>query len=422
MTYLLFILTGVIISLGFIGSYLFNKKGIPDNLLLIFFGVLLGPVFNLIEPSGFQNIAPIFSSLALLVILFDGGMNLNLYKVLDESPKAMVLGVLNVIISMAVVTTFTSIVLGWSIIYGLLLGTIVGGTSSSIVLSLTKKLGAPERIETLLSLESVFTDAIVVVLSITFLDLITETKNMVVSEIAQSIASTFSIGIVLGLIFGVIWVKLLSIIRDETYDDILTLSVTILFYGVTEYVGGNGAIFALIFGLVLGNSIEVGNMFRMEGLVEVGVIMRKFMNQISFFIRTYFFVYLGLILFIENRNMILYSIILSILLLVGRYIGVTLTAFKDTELQNHINVITFMMPRGLAAAIMAQLVVTSNIEGASMFPDLILIIIIASVVISSLGTALLKRGNPTTGDTSLENQNHESKEEIQKQDSNSQSS
>jgi len=391
MTYFLFILTGIIISLGFTGSYLFKKKGIPDNLLLIFFGILLGPIFHLIEPSGFQNIAPIFSSLALLVILFDGGMNLNLYKVLDESPKALILGVINVVISMIVVTAFTTIVLGWNILYGLLLGTIVGGTSSSIVLSLASKLNAPERIQTLLSLESVFTDAIVVVLSITFLDLITETKNMVLSEIAQSIASTFSIGIVFGLIFGVIWVKLLSVIRDETYDDILTLSITILFYGLTEYVGGNGAIFALVFGLVLGNSIEVGNMFRMDGIIEISSIMRKFMNQISFFIRTYFFVYLGLILFIENRIMILYSVILSFILLGGRYLGVLLTSIKDPELQQHTKILTFMMPRGLAAAIMAQLVVSYNIENSSMYPDLILIIIITSVIISSLGSALLKK-------------------------------
>lgn len=391
MTYLVFILTGVIISLGFIGSYLFKRKGIPDNLILITFGILLGPVFNLIQPSGFQSIAPIFSNLALLVILFDGGMSLNLFKVLDESPKALVLGVLNVLFSMLVVTGFTSIVLGWPILYGLLLGAILGGTSSSIVFSLTSKLKVPERIETLLSLESVFTDAIVIVLSITFLDLISEAKSMVLSEVAKSIASTFSIGIVFGLVFGVIWVKLLSVIRDETYDDILTISITILFYGVTEYIGGNGAIFALIFGLVLGNSLEIGNMFRMEGIIEIGGIMRKFMNQISFFIRTYFFVYLGLILFIENRVMIIYSIIISFLLLGARYFGVKMTILGDDELQQYTKVITLMMPRGLAAAIMAQLVVTTGIENASMFPDLILIVIIVTVIISSVGSALINR-------------------------------
>lgn len=62
MSYFVFILTGVIISLGFIGNYLFKRKGIPDNLILIFLGLLLGPVFHLVEPSSFAGIAPIFSS------------------------------------------------------------------------------------------------------------------------------------------------------------------------------------------------------------------------------------------------------------------------------------------------------------------------------------------------------------------------
>lgn len=136
LTYLVFILTGVIIALGFIGNYLFKRRGIPDNLLLILFGICLGPGLNLVNSSGFAGIAPIFSSLALLIILFDGGMSLNLYKVLDESPKAMVLGLANVLISMALTTAFTSVVMGWNLLHGLLIGAIIGGTSSSIVLAL----------------------------------------------------------------------------------------------------------------------------------------------------------------------------------------------------------------------------------------------------------------------------------------------
>jgi Na+:H+ antiporter len=302
----------------------------------------------------------------------------------------MVLGVLNVLISIAIVTVFTSVVLGWELIYGLLLGAIVGGTSSSIVLSLAEKLKVPERISTLLSLESVFTDAIVIVLSITFLDIITETKALVLSEIAKSIASTLSIGIVFGLIFGIVWLKFLSVVRNGAYDDILTLSMAILFYGVTEALGGNGAIFALVFGLVLGNGVEIGSMLRIEGMLEIDTIMRKFMNQISFFIRTYFFVYLGLILLIEQRIMILYSVVLSLLLLGGRFLGVAFTSFRDAELKKYTYTLSLMMPRGLAAAIMAQFVVEGGIEHASVFPDLILIIIITTVIICSLGNALLK--------------------------------
>lgn len=391
LTYLVFILTGVIIALGFIGNYLFKRRGIPDNLLLILFGVGLGPGLKLINPSGFSEIAPIFSSLALLIILFDGGMSLNLYKVLDESPKALILGLANVLISMALTTAFTSLVMGWSLLHGLLMGAIIGGTSSSIVLALAGRSQLPERIVTLLSLESVFTDAIVIVFSITFLELIAEAKMMVLSEVAKSIASTFSIGVVFGLVSGVVWLRLLSREREEMYDDILTLSMAILFYGVTEYIGGNGAIFALVFGLVLGNAREVGGIFRMEGIVEVGAIMRKFMSQMSFFIRTYFFVYLGLILFIENPTTVAYSIAISLLLIIGRFIGVNMTAWRDPELQRFTGDITLMMPRGLAAAIMAQLVASSGIQFSSMFPEMIMIVIIFSVIIGSIGGAILSK-------------------------------
>lgn len=391
MTNILFILTGVIIILGFIGNYLFQKKGIPDNLLLIIFGVVLGPVLHLIDPSGFTNIAPVFSSVALLIILFDGGMSLNLYKVLDESPKALILGVVNVLLSMALTTAFTTIVLGWEILHGLLLGTILGGTSSSIVLSLISKMDVPERVRTLLSLESVFTDAIVIVLSITLLDILTEVKSASLAAISQSIASTFSIGVVFGLICGILWLRMLSLLKNETYDDILTLSVTLLFYGLTETVGGNGAIFALVFGLVMGNGVEIGQMFRMEKTVEIGAIMRKFMSQMSFFIRTYFFVYLGLILFVENRMTLVYSVALSALLLLGRFIGVKLTSYRDPELDRHSVLLTTMLPRGLAAAIMAQLVASSGIRNASIYPELIMMVIIFTVIISSMSGVILEK-------------------------------
>ena len=88
---------------------------------------------------------------------------------------------------------------------------------------------------------------------------------------------------------------------------------------------------------------------------------------------------------------VFYSVALSLLLLIGRFIGVMFTAFKDPELRKNSGVLTSMMPRGLAAAIIAQLVASSGIAYSSMFPELIMIVIIVSVVISSMGASLLKR-------------------------------
>ncbi len=64
MSDIIFLLAGIIIVLGFIGSYLFERTSIPDNLILITFGLILGPALKIIDPSGFSNIAPVLSSLA----------------------------------------------------------------------------------------------------------------------------------------------------------------------------------------------------------------------------------------------------------------------------------------------------------------------------------------------------------------------
>jgi len=156
-------------------------------------------------------------------------------------------------------------------------------------------------------------------------------------------------------------------------------------------VGGNGAIFSLVFGLVLGNSVEIGGMLRIRESVEVGSIMRKFMSQMSFFIRTYFFVYLGLILFIENYSIIIYSAVITVLLIAGRFISVALTSIGDAELKGQRNVLVAMMPRGIAAAVMAQLAISSRVQYAYMMPDLILIIIILTVALSSVWGSVLER-------------------------------
>jgi len=388
---LTFALAGIILILGFIGNYLFKKTSIPDILILVFLGFLIGPAFKIVDPVVLTPISQLFATLALIIILFDGGLNLELKKVLQDSPKAMMLAFLGVFISMAFTSLFANLVLGWDIMMGLLLGVIIGGTSSSIVIPLISRLNIDEKISTILSLESAFTDAIVVVLSLTILQFLMFPNAAGVYNFAGGIAGAFSIAIIIGLVIGIIWLKVLKIIRRETYDDILTLAVVLLFYAITETLGGNGAIFALTFGLVLGNGIRISRFIGIRKGIEASKVMRKFESQISFFIRTFFFVYLGLILAVSNFMAIFYSIVLIVILVFGRYIGVILTSIKNTILEENKVLMSVVLPRGLAAAVLAQIVKSSNIPGTEIFPDIIILIIIYSVIISTLGVSIIGR-------------------------------
>ena len=82
-------LTGLIILVGLAGELIFKRTGIPSVLFLMGFGVLLGPVLHLADPTVVMQLAPYLGTLALLIILFDGGINLHIVKVVNETPLAL---------------------------------------------------------------------------------------------------------------------------------------------------------------------------------------------------------------------------------------------------------------------------------------------------------------------------------------------
>ncbi|MEM3383144.1 MAG: cation:proton antiporter [Nitrososphaerales archaeon] len=390
----LFILVSIIVIIGFLGSYLFRKTGIPDILILILLGALVGPILNIVERSALVSVAPIFAALAIAVILFDGGLNLNLYTVLKESPRAILLAFLGFLFSMISTSLFTYFILGWDFLQGLLLGSIIGGTSSAIVIPLINRVSVSQKASTLLSLESTFTDAICIVFTIAFLQFFTTNPtgdgfNIIV----KGIVSGFSIGIVIGFISGIAWLKVLNRFIDEPYEDILTVCIALLLFGLSEQVGGNGAITTLIFGLILGNGVKISETLYISHPIEASRIMKKFHSEISFVIRTFFFTYMGAILLFHNLSPVLIGIALSFILLFIRYIAIWLSIIKDPILEIDRNLMTIMLPRGLAAAVLSQLLVASGFSNAELFQDIVLTVIISTVIICSFGIYLIKENS-----------------------------
>ncbi len=386
-----FTLTGIILILGFIGHYLFKRVSIPDILILIFLGFLIGPVLKIIDPGSLTSILPIFTSLALLIILFDGGLNLNLRKVLSESPRAIVLATTGFILSILATTAFAFFVFKWDLITGVLLGAIIGGTSSAIVIPLVSRAMVSDKVKTLLSLESAFTDALVVVAALAILPLLSQAPTYDLYLLtAKSVASAFSIGIVTGIIAGVVWLKILHHLEDDTYDDIITLAFVLLGFALTQSIGGNGAIFALVFGLVLGNGHVVTEMFKMKKTLVVGDFMKRFQTQISFLIRTFFFVYIGLIFSAINIWTFIYTTILCVVLVAVRFVAAYIATAKSDVLQESRDLIIAMVPRGLAAAVLAQIVTSEGIPMAPLLSDIVVTVIIITTIFSAVGTSIFQ--------------------------------
>jgi len=385
-----FALAGVILMIGFIGDYFFKRFGIPDTLILIGLGFLLGPVLNFTSAASLAPVIPIFISLALVIILFDGGLNLKLSQVLRESSRAILLSSLGFITSIIITTLFTHYVLHWNWLVGILLGSIIGGVSSSVVLPLIGRLKTSEMAKTLLTLESVFTDSLVIIVSIAIMQLMAHGgAEKMYTGAAQGIASAFSIGIVLGLIAGLFWLKILRVIHKGIYDDVTTIAFVLFMFAIVETLGGNGAIFALIFGLVLGNGIIFSRVFRMKMRVQVDKMARKFHAQISFLIRTFFFVYIGIIFMPKSYLVIFYAGVIALFILLARIGVVNLCSIGSTALKDNRELMSIMLPRGLAAAVLSQMVVANAIPHATLISELTIMVIVLTIICSAVGTSLV---------------------------------
>lgn len=384
-TILSFSVAGVVLALGFIGDYFFRKYRIPDVLILIFIGLLIGPIFHIVNPSIFSGaLSQIFIALALVMILFNCGLNLNLNRVFEESPRAFTLASLGVFFSILFTSIFMKYVMGWKWIYGILFGTVIGGSSSSIIIPLISRTKTPSKIKTLLSLESAFTDVLIIILGITFLRLVISKDVSAIYEASKEITAAFSIGAVFGLLIGLLWIKVLKYISWDQYQDIFTIAILLLFYAISELLGGSGAMFALFFGLVLGNGISIARFFRMKDIVPASSIMKRFQSEITFFVRTFFFVYMGMLFSFMEYNLIIVGTIISFILLFGRWISVKIISFRDKLIKKYSGLITGMLSRGLAAAVVAQMVFSSGIKYSTSFPDLTLTVIMITVIISAI--------------------------------------
>ena len=74
------IIAGAIVVIGFLSNYLFERTGFPDMLFLVVLGILVGPVAGFVDATSVVSFAPYLATLALVFILFDGGMTLNIYR------------------------------------------------------------------------------------------------------------------------------------------------------------------------------------------------------------------------------------------------------------------------------------------------------------------------------------------------------
>ncbi|MGD9963028.1 MAG: cation:proton antiporter [Thermoplasmata archaeon] len=362
-----FLAIGAIIFLGFFGNAIFTKFRIPDVLILILLGVVIGPDilgerFNLVTYealAAIDNFKEIFLSAALVIILFDAGLSLDIRSVLESMRLTALMSVsafLGTFISVGVVL---HLIMEMDLLLSLTLGAIIGGTSGAIVIPIVSKMRIRPQTKAMLITESIVTDVLVIVVSLTMLTVIM-TGELNLTSVTVDLTSKFLVGAVVGFLVGVGWLFVLQRMHNQPLCYMITLAALLVVAGVVELppISSSGAVAALTFGLAIGNKQFIKRRLTSLSLNSFSNLqIQQFHTEITFFVRTFFFVYLGLFFRFSTFtevHLVTGLLIISMIVLIRWITSMAAWKLGDLDIEDAETVFA-SMPRGLAAAVLATL-------------------------------------------------------------------
>lgn len=381
---------GVTIFLGVAGESFFKKTGIPDIAFLMILGVIIGPLLGIIQPEAVIEVVPYFAALALIIIMFDGGLNLDLKSMVKTAHFALLLAILGFAVSMVIVTMLAHYGLGWEWLDSILLSSIVGGSSSIIVFGLVRQLRVSEETKSMLSFESALTDILSTIVAFIMFDAVLS-GYFDIELLGITFGRNIAIGLLLGLGVGIPWMFITTKLANAQHSYMLTLGILFVLYFMAQSFGESGALTALVFGLMLGNRRRLSRYLRIK-LPEISTDDTMH-NQLTFLVRSFFFVFVGLLASFGQIEYIIFGIVSAILIYLGRLI-VTKTTLTNRFSTLDRKVTSVMIPRGLAAAVLATFAITLGLPNGEVYPQIIFFVIMGSVIITTIGLGRAKKIPP----------------------------
>ena len=409
---LFFGLLGGLLVLAFVANRLVRFTGVPDVIILMFTGVLIGPVLHWVDPEVFRGATHGFGSLALMLILFEGGLDLKLREILRHFAGGSLLAISSYVLSAAAVAFVCRHALGFTWVAALLVGAALGCISSSILLPVLQQVHLRRELKVTLLVEASLGDALAV-LAVTSLLNFAAGGNASPKAIAWSLISSLILSLAAGVLAGMLWSYLLPVLSDERFWHVLTFAAVLLVYSGTHALMGNELVAVLVFGLTLSNLPAVRNRLHIAessagsdwfsqvpikaehgGLAEHHhEQMLTFHGELAFLLRTFFFVLLGaLVEFSGLRKNVLLALGCFGALLIARWVVVQSgrVAWRGFSRQER-EVMVWFLPRGLITAVLGIDVLEARGAQFEFLPSLAFAVILLSNLVLLVGTFRARR-------------------------------
>ncbi len=247
-------IAGAILLVCAISSKVLYRYGIPTLIIFLAIGMLMGSD----GPGGIyfddSLLAQNLCNFGLIFIMFSGGFGTNWKTARPVALASGLLATAGVVLTALLVGIFVHFALGFSLLEGMLLGSIISSTDAASVFSIlrSKKLNLKHGLAPMLEMESGSNDPIAYMLTTVFLGMMVGSEqNVIVLLLTQII-----VGVLIGALIGKAAVWLINRINldiDGLYS-IIVIGIALLAFSIADAFSGNGFLSVYIAGLIMGNS------------------------------------------------------------------------------------------------------------------------------------------------------------------------
>jgi NhaP-type Na+/H+ or K+/H+ antiporter len=397
-------LAGIVI-LGILAQWVAWRLKLPAILPLILIGLTAGPMSTLITEDGSKWIEPVwngtkglfpgdslynFVSLAIGIILFEGGLTLKRNEISKVGP------VIFKLISIGATVTFIGAGLATHYIFGLswkiafLFAALIIVTGPTVIAPILRNIPLKKDVSAVLKWEGILIDpigALVAVLIFEFISLGDSsgyTKQAFI-EFGKIVIVGFSFGIAAGIaLYFAIKKKLIP----HYLLNVTALSVVLLVFVESDvFAHESGLLAVVVMGMYLGNS----NLPNLKELLY-------FKESLSVLLISILFILLSANVNIEDLQLIFIwetAILMAVIIFLLRPIGVLLSTVKSGLRLNEKAFISWVGPRGIVAAGIASLfgtrLVLKGEPGAEYITPLVFTTVLVTVLLNATTARLVAK-------------------------------
>ena len=253
--YLLTSFVGVMI-IGILAHMLGRALRIPGIVFLLAAGIILGPeVTGLVEPERFGNGIELIVGLSVAIIVFEGGLDINVRHI-----RKIQHGILNLITFGVIITAVLSSIAVYYLLdlpfnIALLFGALISATGPTVITPIMRNITVNTKVSSTLQAEAVLNDGMSVILAALIFEWIV-TSFTGIKALEFLLIRLFD-GVFFGVLSGIVLVIILRKmpLLTEQYARLFTISVVLAGFVSAENIGNNSGVLAMaIFGIFIGST------------------------------------------------------------------------------------------------------------------------------------------------------------------------